>query len=776
MATIFISYAHTDTQFAERLTHNLKRRGHSVWIDRSSIRGGNDWIKAIEEGIISAELFLVCCSEAAVNSEWVGKEIDLALSTNKAVFPLRIEAVNLPESIEHLQWIDFVDRTFEKSFDALIDLLPPGEDPQTTEVHTNPYTSRTMIKDASMFFGRRDELHDLYNHVAASQSCSIVGPRRMGKSSLLYNLTQPASYSKHLPDPFPFVLAYLDLQELTGLGPDDFFSTALERLARAGNGKFEVDLQRDATPPGFRRFLSRTTDAGLNLVLCVDEFEVLSQNPNFAEDFFTYLRGLCSNYSLALVTASRASLYDLCHKGNLQTSQFWNIFVERNLELMPVEEAREIIVQPFSATRWGITEADVAHILELAGCHPFFIQIACYHVFEDRLNGKDVDHDALERQFFDEAQRYYGYAWKQLDEDQRSTLVALLRHAPQAMEPKMFQTMKHDAFLKGNAKHPQFASSGWRQFIEEQPEAKTSPGRPVPATRNVPQNLKKSVQDTLPTIHSENGEPLPEIIGRYEVKSELGRGGMATVLRAHDPRFKRDVAIKVLPKEFLHDPGFRTRFEREAQIIAGLEHPAIVPVYDFGEQDSQPYLVMRLMTGGSLANRIKRGAFGVPESAHIISRIASALDEVHGHGIVHRDLKPGNIMFDQHGDAFLADFGIARIMQSETGQTGGITGTPAYMSPEQVYGDQALDGRSDIYALGIILFEMLTGQAPFQATTPSKAMMMRILEPTPRITDNNPDLPGELEAIIAHSMAKDPNERYAQAGDMALELASILRS
>lgn len=135
----------------------------------------------------------------------------------------------------------------------------------------------------------------------------------------------------------------------------------------------------------------------------------------------------------------------------------------------------------------------------------------------------------------------------------------------------------------------------------------------------------------------------PEKIGRYEIKAELDRGGMATVYRAHDPRFRRTVALKVLPREFLHDPQFRARFEREAQTIAALEHPAIVPVYDFGEKDGQPYLVMRYMPGGSLADRLKDGPLSIAATAAILARIGAALDEAHAEGVIHRDLKPGNI-------------------------------------------------------------------------------------------------------------------------------------
>jgi serine/threonine-protein kinase len=210
--------------------------------------------------------------------------------------------------------------------------------------------------------------------------------------------------------------------------------------------------------------------------------------------------------------------------------------------------------------------------------------------------------------------------------------------------------------------------------------------------------------------------------GRYGIKSELGRGGMATVFHAYDPSFERDVALKVLPPGFLHDPQLRTRFEREAKMIASLEHPSIVPVYDFGDQEGQPYIVMRYMSGGSLAERLAQGALSLEETSRIISRLAQALDAAHARGIIHRDLKPGNVLFDQYGNAFLSDFGIARISQQEGATLTGsaIVGTPTYMSPEQVQGDKAIDRRSDIYALGVMAYQMLTGKAPYHADTPAK--------------------------------------------------------
>ncbi|MBN2115453.1 MAG: protein kinase [Anaerolineales bacterium] len=270
----------------------------------------------------------------------------------------------------------------------------------------------------------------------------------------------------------------------------------------------------------------------------------------------------------------------------------------------------------------------------------------------------------------------------------------------------------------------------------------------------------------------------PEKIGIYEVKAELGRGGMATVYRAYDPRFEREVAVKVLPSELLHsDPQFRLRFEREAKIIAQLEHTAIVPVYDVGEADGQPYFVMRYMNGGSLSERIKAGGLTVEDAARILGAIAPGLDEAHSKGIVHRDIKPSNILFDKRGNPYISDFGIAKLSQAQSGNVTGsaIIGTPAYMSPEQAQGTE-VDGRADIYALGIILFEMLTGQQPFQADTPMAVAIKHITDPVPNIRKLNPQLSEGADAVIQKAMAKDRNERFATAVEMTNTLLAVARN
>jgi serine/threonine-protein kinase len=268
---------------------------------------------------------------------------------------------------------------------------------------------------------------------------------------------------------------------------------------------------------------------------------------------------------------------------------------------------------------------------------------------------------------------------------------------------------------------------------------------------------------------------IPETIGRYQVKRSLGQGGMAVVYLAHDPISNRDVAIKVLPSELLYDATFKARFEREAQVVARLEHSAIVTVYDYGEADGQPFLVMRWMAGGSMAERIQEKVFDLNEAVRIISTIAPALDEAHAKGMVHRDLKPENILFDARGEPCLADFGIVKLSEAGATLTGaGIVGTPAYMSPEQGRGERDLDGRSDIYSLGAILYVMLTGRPPYEADTPMGLIMKHITAPVPNILSLRPDLPPGIQAILDCAMNKRKTNRYATASAMAQDLSRLL--
>ncbi len=245
---------------------------------------------------------------------------------------------------------------------------------------------------------------------------------------------------------------------------------------------------------------------------------------------------------------------------------------------------------------------------------------------------------------------------------------------------------------------------------------------------------------------------------------------MATVYRAHDPSSNREVAIKVLPPEMLHNLVTRARFKRELKLIASLEHPAIVPVYDVGEDNDQPFFVMRYMSGGSLAAMIKNERFSLSDAALIIERLASALDHAHSKGIIHRDIKPDNVLFDAGNNPYLSDFGVAKFTEAAVSATGhDVMGTPAYISPEQARGEN-VDHRADIYGLGAILYEMLTGERPYPGDTVIGVAVQHLNDPIPDILKVRPDLPVEVDAIIKTAMAKDKQKRYNTALDLALAL------
>lgn len=257
---------------------------------------------------------------------------------------------------------------------------------------------------------------------------------------------------------------------------------------------------------------------------------------------------------------------------------------------------------------------------------------------------------------------------------------------------------------------------------------------------------------------------------RYEIKHALQRGGMGVVFRAYDTYRGHDVALKMLPPSFLNEPDFRRRFTQETQTIIQLEHHAIVPVYDYGEQDEQPYISMRLMGGGTLEDRLAKGPLSFAEMRQIMRRICSALDYAHQRNIIHRDLKPKNILFDEQGAVYLVDFGIAKLVQGT--HTATFAGTAQYMAPEQVNGE-TLSPQTDIYQMGVVLFEMLTGEVPFSGSM-SQVIIKHVTASIPSVLERNRHLPAACETIIQQAMSKKKEQRHESAGALALALDQAL--
>ena len=251
------------------------------------------------------------------------------------------------------------------------------------------------------------------------------------------------------------------------------------------------------------------------------------------------------------------------------------------------------------------------------------------------------------------------------------------------------------------------------------------------------------------------------MLGPYQIINQLGQGGMATVFKAYHAAMDRYVALKIVSSALINSPELLERFKREVHLIAKLEHPHILPVHDFGEYNGIPYMVMRLVDAGTLKERLSTGPMSLEEINRVFSDLADALAYAHENGVVHRDIKPSNAMLDRLGTVFLTDFGIAKLLESQTQLTitGTITGTPAYMSPEQAQGKK-VDQRSDIYSLGIVLFEMLTGKVPFEAETPLAVIIKQIQDPPPPLSHVNPHLFPGIEPVLLKALTKDPVNRY----------------
>ncbi len=648
----------------------------------------------------------------------------------------------------------------------------------------NPYIYRGPVRAPDMFFGREHELREIIAFLNGNQSVSIVGPRKIGKTSLLFHLMRSENWPALGMHPNN-LLAYLDCEVLGEGGHEEIFGTFAAEIAAALDERSlppEPALQAAIDQPtrlSFERAVRKLNQRDLRVVLILDEFERLSTNESLNVNFFNALRSAAGRYQLAYITASAQPLIQLTYSGRSQeilSSPFFNIFAPLYLGLLSEEEARQIIEQPAHRVGRPFLNEIKDYIYALVGGYPLGLQVACFHTLELLREEQEPNRHEIEHRTMQELQPHFEYCWHNLTLLEQDTLRRVPEAAARAPTDTTIRAILRDLVQKclliaeGGTYH--YPMRAWTNFINAQ---------------IMPSPLVSQGSGTLTGTQ----------LGPYQVLEPLGRGGMSEVYKGRHPRLDRTVAIKVLPAKLAKEDAaaqgiFAQRFEREARAVATLRHSNIVQIFDFGDVEGTYFMIMEYIRGYDLSKIIRdHSPLDLGLVLEILTQLAGALDYAHEQGLVHRDIKPSNVLLENLSldetlilqesassalpsdfRVVLTDFGIAKILGADTAatQTGILMGTLDYMAPEQIRSSGHVDHKADIYALGVMVFQMLTNRLPFAGENPGAVMLGHLQEPTPDPRQFKSDLPERVAQVILRSLEKDPNERFESALQMVQAL------
>ena len=630
----------------------------------------------------------------------------------------------------------------------------------------NPYLSRVMIEHPSRFHGRRRELARILSRLGSSrpQSVSIVGERRIGKSSLLNALTWRETQEQFLSDPDALTFVYIDFQQLPLIELGDFFDFLIGRIAEAVP---ELEIAENNNP--YRRYQSvldglREKDTGL--ILLFDEFDSVTSNSAFGADFYSFLRSCANNYPIAYVTSSKMDLQQLCHSTAISDSPVFNIFSNLYLRGFTTEEALNLIASP--SQRSGVPLADFSEsILELGGQFPFYLQIACSVYFEwaAETRGASPPTGELEDQFLEEAATHFSYFWEHCTSEKKETLRRLAAgRQPGPSQQFWCKQLHRSGYLEKEDETYRLLSPTFAEQIH--------------LMDSLPRSSPEASTDLAAIVGAE--WPLESTVQQYRILALVAKGGMGVVYRAEDESLRREVAIKVIRSELVSDQRTRKRALQEPRTAAALKHSSIASVYEFFEHHQIPVMVMEWVPGRTLSQILKEeGPVGWRDLFSLLRQVCDALAYAHREGVIHRDLKPSNLMVTDEGQLKITDFGLAKYREDDQAtaqnltQSGAIVGTVNYMSPEQARGD-AVDHRSDLFSIGIVMFESLTGKLPFQRRGLAATLRAITQEPAPYLGLYQIENADKLDRVVGKLLEKSPGDRYQSADELLDALDRML--